>query len=297
MLHPITFSIPEEKVISHVPQKTKILAHIIPGKLDTYIFNNEADYYTDYRQSMFAMTTKKAGWDCMRHYEILANGTIPFFPDIEECPPNTMFLYPKKLQLQGNKMYEKLKQKDFDELTVKEMAEYYKLASRFLMHTKAFLTTTNLAKYILMQTNNINVNSVLYLSEDMNPDYLRCLTLHGFKTIFGDSCHDYPKVQHLYKSDIDYASSPHYGRGFTYSKLLDNSLHKSTNDASIEEDIKSKKYDIVIYGSYHRGMPYYDLVMSIYDPVDVIIMCGEDEHQCSHNDFIRKGHHFFLREL
>ena len=94
MLYPISFSIPEEKIITYIPTKTKILSDLIPGKISTYIYNNEEDYYNEYRKSFFAITIKKAGWDCMRHYEILANGCITVFIDIENCPVYTMVSLP-----------------------------------------------------------------------------------------------------------------------------------------------------------------------------------------------------------
>ena len=40
---------------------------------------NESDYYKDYQRSYFAITCKKGGWDCLRHYEILANAVSPTF--------------------------------------------------------------------------------------------------------------------------------------------------------------------------------------------------------------------------
>jgi hypothetical protein len=43
MLNPITFSTPNEKIINYIPIKTKILSSLIPGKLRTYIYNNEED--------------------------------------------------------------------------------------------------------------------------------------------------------------------------------------------------------------------------------------------------------------
>jgi hypothetical protein len=42
LLHPITFSIPNEKIIKYEPNnKTKVLSNLIPGNLSTYIYNNE----------------------------------------------------------------------------------------------------------------------------------------------------------------------------------------------------------------------------------------------------------------
>jgi hypothetical protein len=143
---------------------------------------------------------------------------------------------------------------------------------------------------------NCNVKNILYLSGDIQPDYLRCATLHGFKEIFGNLCHDYPKIPHIYKSQpIQYSS--YYGKGISYTNLLDPSFHNNELDNTIEADIINKKYDIVIYGSYHRGMPFYTLVCQIYKPHEIILLCGEDIHTCNYSYFIKKGHAVFVREL
>lgn len=85
MIYPIGFAI-SEKNNKQCTKKEKILAHIVPGKLETYIFENENDYYNDYKKSIFGITCKKGRCDCMRHYEILANGCIHVFVDIDKCP-------------------------------------------------------------------------------------------------------------------------------------------------------------------------------------------------------------------
>ena len=86
MLNPIGFSIPKEKLCNYYIKKTKILSDLIPGNTKTYIYNTEEEYYNEYKQSYFAITKLKGGWDCMRHYEILADGCIPYFVNIEKCP-------------------------------------------------------------------------------------------------------------------------------------------------------------------------------------------------------------------
>lgn len=296
LLHPITFSIPEEKIINYIPEKTKLLSSLIPGKNETYIYNTESVYYQEYRKSMFATTTKKGGWDCMRHYEIIANGSIPYFIDIEQCPPNTMALFPKNLVIEGKLLYDKFKNKNINELTSDDMNEYNELAIKFLEYTKENLSTKKMAEYMLQKTNNKNVKKILYLSGSVYEDYLRCLTLHGFKEVFGSNCHDFPKIPHLYKSTYINYSYLH-GKGITYTNLLENSFHNDELDKTIEYDIKNKAYDIVIYGSYHRGMPYYDLIYEIYKPCEIILLCGEDIHDCNYNYFLQKGHNLFIREL
>jgi hypothetical protein len=162
------------------------------------------------------------------------------------------------------------------------------------------LSSIDIDRFVISSNGDIKINGNMhatsYLSGDINPDYLRCLTLHGFKTIFGFNCHDYPKVPHIYKSNnINYKNL--YGKGFTYTNLLEPTLHDDKLDYTIIEDINNKYYDIIIYGSYHRGMPYYDLICKIYKPNEIILLCGEDIHCCNYNDFLLKKHNVFVREL
>lgn len=297
MLRPITFSFPEEKICESKCIKTKIMSDLIPGNISTYIYNTEEEYYNEYKKSYFAITRKKGGWDCMRHYEILANNCIPFFIDIEYCPQYIMYLLPKELFIQANALYiNKFKCKNINELTEQDINEYNILQKKILEHTKTHLTTRKMASYILNTTNFINISKILYLSGDTSPDYLRCVTLHGFKLLFGENCHDYPKVPHIYKSNsINYSIL--YGKGITYTNLLESNLHNEKLDDTVVEDIKKKYYDIVIYGSYHRGMPFYDLVYKIYNPNEIILLCGEDTHRCDYYKYLQKGHNVFVREL
>uniref|UniRef100_A0A6C0ETP9 Uncharacterized protein n=1 Tax=viral metagenome TaxID=1070528 RepID=A0A6C0ETP9_9ZZZZ len=284
----ITFSISESKIINDTQlnglNKKKILSSLIPGNISTYVYNTEKEYYEEYQQSYFALTTKKAGWDCLRHYEILANGCIPYFPLINECPINTLSLFPKDLIKEGNILYEKSKLYGLD------INEYNILRNKMLDYTKEHLTTQKMAEYILNKI-NMKPKKILFLSGDLNPDYLRCLTLEGFKLLMGELCHDYPKIKHIYKNNIPNL----YGKGFTYSNLLDNSLHNDEYDKTIIDDINNKNYDLIIYGSYHRGMPYYELVSKTYKPNEVVLLCGEDIHKCD-NQWIQKGHYVFMRE-
>ena len=295
MLYPITFSIPEEKIIRTIPSKTKLLSNLIPGKMSTYIYNTEEAYYNEYRCSYFATTTKKGGWDCMRHYEIIANGCVPYFPDLEKCPVNTMALLPKDLLLEGNALYSAFSTKK--ELTDTDKKQYTQLAEKLLEYMRTYLTTKMMATYILEKANLSHSSRILYLSKDTGPDYLRCVTLHGFKELLGPMCHDYPKIPHIYKSkDIQYSQL--YGKGITYTNLLDASFHDDSLDKNIIEDkIKQKFFDCVIYGSYHRGMPFLDLVNTVYKPNEVILLCGEDIHKCNYDDWVKKGYNVFVREL
>lgn len=93
---PISFAIPTCKVNLNKKILKKSIAFIDPMDRNTYIYKNETDYYNDYFDSMFGITTKKAGWDCMRHYEIISQGCIPYFPLLANCPMHIMVNFPKQ---------------------------------------------------------------------------------------------------------------------------------------------------------------------------------------------------------
>jgi hypothetical protein len=292
MLFPISFCIPDEKIVNNIPKKIKILATCIPGNPETYIFDNEKDYYEDYQKSFFAITKKKAGWDCMRHYEIIANGCIPVFEEIEDCPINTMIHFPKSMIKHSNKLYHKFKDLTIDEIYNNHYEEYKKTVTELINYMQENLTTTRMALYILNNASidylnqNNKIKNVLFLSGlsqfGIQPDYLRCLLLHGFKQIFSSNCHDYPCIPHLY-TDFPFDIKNLYGNGITYSKLLNKNIHRNNNlDKTIIEDIKNIKYDLIIYGNCHRGMPFLDIVLDSYqnNKNRIIFLCGEDNHVC-----------------
>ena len=179
---PISFAIPESKVVKNINQNPKhLLAPLIPGKLDTYIYEKEKDYYEMYFNSLFALTYKKAGWDCLRHYEILANGCIPLFLDLKNCPQETLKTLPKENLLSILNQNEfilsyynpfKLFKKKFLTFSkiIKGINSIYKnknvnlflknngniniLRNELLEYTKSELTTSKLAKYVMENTNS-----------------------------------------------------------------------------------------------------------------------------------------------
>lgn len=97
-IFPISFSFPTLKVDFVKTNKTRDKAFCDPSDKRTYIYKNESDYYQGYKESRFGRTIKKAGWDCMRHYEILANGCLPAI-GLRGCPEQTMTSFPKQLCL------------------------------------------------------------------------------------------------------------------------------------------------------------------------------------------------------
>jgi hypothetical protein len=93
-LRPISFSIPAEKVLDAPPPKRKdfprhvvdeAMAERIGSQID-HAFDDEDAYYADLRASRFGITTKRSGWDALRHYEIAACGAVPCFRDLDRKP-------------------------------------------------------------------------------------------------------------------------------------------------------------------------------------------------------------------
>lgn len=94
-VQPISFCIPKEKITDGITphQKTSLFQNHIVDKdiMDSplfranshtstgYLFNTEQEYYRNLQQARFGITTKRGGWDCLRHYEIAANGAVQCF--------------------------------------------------------------------------------------------------------------------------------------------------------------------------------------------------------------------------
>jgi len=134
---PIHFAIPECKITTNKLDKTQEYGSIIPGQ-GGYKFDIEQEYYDDYNKSYFGVTMKKAGWDCMRHYEILANNCIPYFTDLEECPNRILTNLPKELLLEAKELAN-----NFEE------QRYFVILNELFEYTKQHLTTKQLAQYVL----------------------------------------------------------------------------------------------------------------------------------------------------
>lgn len=137
-LLPISFGFPTTKIVNLSKNKTKMYATCVPGLKNTYIFKDENSYYEDYQCSFYGITMKKAGWDCMRHYEIMGNYCIPWFIDLDKCPKNTLIQFPKELLLEA-----KYLTRSFSE------DRYYLILNEIFTYFKNNLTTKKVAEYVM----------------------------------------------------------------------------------------------------------------------------------------------------
>lgn len=284
-IHPISFSVPAENILNEVPQKETMIAYC---KYNSRIFRDEKEYFKEYQQSLFGNTKRKEGWDCNRHYEILANGCIPYFEDIDKIPKNTMVDFPKEIVKRGMNVMS-LNCKEYEPI-IKELLEY----------TRKHLTTETRVKYILSKLGKRieDVKSVLYLGNYVRADYLRCMVLHGFKKIFREKCVDVVRVPHIYDNFPLEKRDQVSGFGFSFAFRIPAEYDVNCDRNNIEERIKNHEFDVIIYGSVHRGVPYLNTVLSHYNQNEIAFLCGEDIHQCQFiNNNIGINYHLFIREL
>ena len=177
-IKPINFSAPKNKIIKEVNRKPKnLLSPLIPGRLETYIYKDEKSYNQMYQDSVFALTYRKGGWDCFRHYEILMNGCISFHLEIDKCPDKTLVKLPKDLLKEILKKYEwilsnynpffiykykfldikkimlflisSIKSKENLENFIHKNEEIFEIKKQLLDYTKNNLTTEVIAKGII----------------------------------------------------------------------------------------------------------------------------------------------------
>jgi hypothetical protein len=128
-----------------VPDKVRLLAPCDPRDRNTYIYSphQQKEYYQQYGESYFGYTRRQGGWDCMRHYEILAAGSVPYFQDIEQCPAGTLPFIPRDNLMTARTLHDNWTdcQSDLD--------SYKKVHSSLRFALLNYLTTEALAKYVL----------------------------------------------------------------------------------------------------------------------------------------------------
>lgn len=184
-VYPISFAFPEEKIPTDAPlfyDRIYDIAPLIPvnqsvdpSYMKTYIYETEESYYNMYQNSKFALTSKKGGWDTLRHYEIMANGCIPIFVDFERCPKNTLHSMSRgllamakraiglKLNLKDREWELGMELKDCSEVVMDNPGSFeansggevvgWLLQKEFMRHLKQDLTTKALANRFLETIN------------------------------------------------------------------------------------------------------------------------------------------------
>lgn len=300
-VHPIQFCIDESKFLSYTDNKIKPFSSIVPGDNSNrnYTFDTEEEYYKEYNQSYYAMTMKKFGWDCLRHLEIIAAGSIPYFYNLENCPKYIMKSLPKDSILQAMNL-----PGVFDgsiDMNIFPKKRYQELQKEIYEKTLSNVSGRSIANYVLNIVDSVwprRIPKILYLSGTTYPDYQRCLLLIGFKRLLGErNVIDIPKIEHIYKS-YNQDVGQLYGRGFSYTKILEDDPYINRDENYIKQQISLHEFDFVIFGNLHRGLPFHDFISEYYKEEEIIYICGEDEHDIKNCiQRVPFNSHLFIREL
>ena len=282
-IFPLSYSIPDELVVGNIDVEIKKydICPLIPGERSEHVFvaGQEAEYYQMYQQSWFAHTRKKGGWDCLRHYEILANGCIPLFENLDDCPEHTLTTFPKQL----------LKQVQVG----MDHADRRHLIQQLLEHTREHCTTSTNIRYVLNKIKHKVPRNVLLIVGNCGVNYTREFFWIGMKRYLqslGDGVAvEYPHLDYLYEGYPTDQKHDLHGNGFTYTGKLtkEKRIASPENDETeIVEKIKNKFFDLIVYGKVGQdegsegslaGFTFWEHVFKRYSRDEIVCLYGGDE--------------------
>jgi hypothetical protein len=285
---PLGYAAPDELFLTEVPEKKQLWAEVIPGFKETYRFSDEPSYYQMYANARFAYTWKKGGWDCLRHYEIIANGTIPVFPDLSNCPKETLSQLPKDLIIRANK--ELLPWKELPEYHAKYQDYSKRILAESLENASCAAVATRFLKRLGANANQ----KILFLNCDTNVNYSRELLFIGLSRVqkAGEGvCHSFPRLDFLYDTyPVDQATKC-YGKGFGYTRRLNGgeAIQSLPNtSAEIEKSISEGYWAFIVYGKMgtDEGVlgtaptcPFWETVSEAYSKEQIAFVYGGDHMQ------------------
>lgn len=287
-LKPFPYCIPDEMFLQSclpIDSKKYVISPLIPGNTSNYLFGagEESNYYNMYRQSMFALTSKKGGWDCLRHYEILAAGCIPIFEYLDSCPPDTLVSFPKELLREAYRVLLPWRN------TEEQREAYPRFASRLFEHAKANCSTSANAVQFLHDMSYLGSSPrILMLVGHPGINYTRELNWIGIKRIIGNAAVEYPPLDFLYDDFPESRLGELYGNGFTYSRRISSQLRTVLTEEELIESIQQKKWDTIIYGKVGvdemavgsvPNLPYWDQVFKRYSRDEIVFWYGGDGMQ------------------
>jgi len=285
---PISFSMHRSNILepSAVHNRSDLVSPIVPGY--PYSFTNFAEYLETYARSHFAITHRKAGWDCFRHLEIMASGSAPLMLDASDIPQFSMVHYPRNAFRQI--------------LTNARMGGVPSMQTHEALHTfmTENLTTRAMTHYLLQCTQITDVSRVLFVDQQ-HPDavdYLSTLTLVGLKEHFGQQCSPLFPAPWIYR-DYDGDVSHLYGRGFGTTRLLDPGLRADNERSGFAQDSGYQDFDTLVIGSISRNMEVAVELTRYFAPDRTIWIHGEDTpplaaQVLSYRTF---GTHVFVRSI
>jgi hypothetical protein len=294
-IYSLPYCIPDELIVSTeeaLSAKKTVFASVNPRDRTTYIYGpgQEKEYYNMYKEARFAYTCKKGGWDCLRHYEIMANGCIPIFQNIEQCPEKTMCTFPKDLLIHA---YKELL--PWDENSAEKKMKYAFYLSKMMEIVREYCTCSKMAEYVIetmsiYRTPDSPIRNILLIMGNVGVNYTRELLWIGIQRYIqsvGGIALEYPKIDFLYESYPEECVKGLYGFGYTYSRKLKED--RETTDKKEDEIVRlvqNKVFDLIIYGKMGPDegwqgtvpqSPLWNIVESVYHKNEIVFLYGGDE--------------------
>jgi len=260
---PLSFSLPEGRFGRwKTLQRKQDFAHIIPGNTNTYIYKTEKEYYNGYAEAWFGITMKKSGWDCFRHYEIIAAGSMPYFLDHSSVPKNVLHNFPmsiirQSMELPGvptqNEVIAQMNNGSTESLKINRNifneTEYYRLLDELTVYAVENLTWERTAQYLLDQIHNLypcmeDPRILMITTQDC--DYQSCVLFGGFYSLLGAekmSSYFGPKrdlFQQFQKKNM-------YGNGFSYSNVFDNEWNVEEMDKLTKRRLNDGFFNMIVF--------------------------------------------------
>lgn len=318
-LSPMPYCFPLDLMTETVSRKTEDFGNSIPiaGKYK-YGAGQMLDYYQNYRRSRFGLTTKKGGWEALRHLEISANGSVPLMPDIALCPALTMTNAPRHLYLKAWEIYGSKVTIENQNLHAKEdhvvddECVYMELATELLHYTRKYQSTKATARWFLNRCGVDNGATVLFIADKKKISYTCEMLCHGLRHVLESRLIDAPKLDYLYDSFPASRYSQLYGNGYGYAGLL-SELEIPRDD--ISKRIKRGEFDLVVFGQVDRANKHLDLARKHLPANRIALIDGGDSPALfgytggakvkrsllaklfSDKSSIIKGGHLFKREI
>ena len=214
-----------------------------------------------------ALQKKRSGWDCFRHYEIIASGTFPFFIDLNHLPTGTMHTFPvslvqKAMTLPGVPSMDEVKRAIQHHSSIPKINHkifpsniYCRLRTELLKYARSRLTTVQTALHVTQGKKRVLMVTPWVV------DYQSVVLAHGLEILatdnhiqvdfLTDTYHTRKPI--LYK---DHITDHSYGYGFTYQGRLPTPIDFLTGES--EHTVNRRRRNAII----HRlNMKYYDLLI------------------------------------
>lgn len=287
---PISFNYPAPWP-GHDGVPSESLSPIVPGF--PYSFVDHEEYLRTYNRARLAVTHRKAGWDCFRHVEILASGSVPLFVDASGIPEYSMIHYPRRAL--GEVADAAMRAGGVpDQQTRADFQAYF----------QQHLTSRSMAEYMLAVSELADAERVLFVDQQ-HPgisDYQSTLALVGLKQILGANVRPLFPAEWLYE-DWEGVTGHLYGRGFGYTRVLPAEARSAAERQGITDSslssVRPQDFDLVVVGSVMRNLPMAQELLKRFPASRTIWIHGEDSPPTIHEArFLRtSGTKVFVRAI